>query len=607
MKKVKEFTPNEIIDIIRKSFEDQGYNVDINSDKFQPARVPIYCKKYDDERIIEYTIDKEITKGKFIPPEQIDGVEFESSPVKFYQYYFPTAKVYFAFPHYVEDNEGFHDFKHTCNKNGIGLLKVVAHSNIEVISESIPLLNLICAELGIKDRKKSSKLEFHLRNCLHYFIYYPTPVFKRRSITGKARERMSLVLIDKLVDLKNIQYKDELIRLSNCYRQESQSDLEIAGEYITELWNRYLGIEYPSIQKRAENILQRDKKYREHFVHQFQVFLIGSYILDSIYNDVSEKFQETHGCKIEDVWLAASTFHDFSYGLQKFDTWLMEFFEEILRIKSRQTKRDLNLLNLDAAMIREALYDQIEKIVEHLGNYSKKKGNEKNLLTFFYEKAIRDRNHGVLSAITLLKLFGETNKSNLRIQETGIIEAATAIACHDEDIWEAISGCQGYLRSHGELPINAKSCSSKCGRSLWPSKKIKIYSEILSHEYEKPDLELTCEDWERRIMEKRILSEVKFRDNPILFLLIFCDTVQDEGRVSSSDNLIPNDRSSLENISIINNNGKSQIKINLISEDKYAKDKELEIERLAWLLRDTRFSVFINQNHGMKMNGGGGL
>ncbi len=607
MKKTKEFIPDEIIEILKKNFEKQGYIVDVNSDKFQPARVPIYCKKNDDEKIIEFTIDKDITKGKFIPPEQIDGVEIESSPVKFYQYYFPTAKIYFAFPYYVIDNNGFKEFKNTCNRNGIGLLKVNSLSNVEVISDSTPLLNLICTELGISDNKKRTKLEFHLRNCLHYFIYYPTPIFKRRSITGKARERMSFILIDKLVELKNIQYKDELIKLSNGYRQESQSDLEIAGRLITELWNKYLGLEYPSIQKRAENILQRDKKYREHFVHQFQVFLIGSYILDSIYNDVAKKFEELHGCKIEDVWLAASTFHDFSYGLQKFDIWLMEFFEEILRIKSRQTKRDLNLLNLDAAMIREALIDQIEKIVNHLGNYTKKKNYENVLLKFFYEKAVRDRNHGVLSAITLLKIFEEAKNKNNKIKETGIIEAATAVACHDEDIWEALSGCQGFLRSHGDLPLNVKDCSNKCGRKLWASKRIKIYSEVLLQEDQNPDLKVTCEGWEREIMEKRILSEIKFKENPILFLLTFCDTIQDEGRVSSTDSLIPNDRSCLGNINIINNDGNIQIKISLLSEEKYVVDKESEIERLAWMLKDARFSISINQNHGMKMNGGGGL
>lgn len=610
MKSIKEFTPREIVKALKENYEKLGYEVEVNSDRFQPARVPIYCIKQEEEKIIEFTIDREITKNKFFPTEQIEGVEIvESAPVKFYQYYFPTAKVYFAFPYYVEENDGFKEFTKTCDKNGIGLIKINKGFEVAVISDSEPLFNEICTELELNDKKKKDKLEYHLRNCLHFFIYYPKPIFKRRAITGKARERMSFILIDKLVELKNIRYKDELIELSNGYRKESQSDFEIAGKHITELWDKYLGLKYPSIQKRAENILQRDQKYREHFVHQFQVFLIGSYVLDSIYYDVAKKFEDNHSCKIEDVWLAASTFHDFSYGLQKFDTWLMDFFEEILRIKNSQTKRNLNLLNLDAAMIREALYDQIEKIADHLGNYSKKKKNENILKKFFYEKAVRDRNHGVLSAITLLKLFEETEGTDIKIRETGIIEAATAIACHDEDIWEALSGCQGYSRSHGDLPLNVRDCSNKCGRKqiLWPSKKIKILEESLSYQHQNPDLNATCEGWEREIMEKRILAEIKFKDNPILFLLTFCDTIQDEGRVSSTDSLIPNDRSVLENINIINNNGNNQIKINLKSEDKYAKDKESEIERLAWMLKDSRFSISINQNHCLKMNGGGGL
>jgi len=610
MKKIKDFTPAEVVEILKTDNEKLGYKVEVNSERFQPARVPIYCQKGNEEKIIEYTIDKDITKDKFFPTEEIGGIEInESSPVKFYQYYFPNAKIYFAIPYYVNEDDGFNEFKKTCIKNGIGILKIKSNSQIEEILEAKPLFEEICRELKITDNKKKAKLEYHLRNCLHLFIYYPNPVFNRRAITGKSKEKMSFILIDKLVELKKIHYKDKLIKLANSYRKESLPDFEIASNYITDLWGNYLGLKYPSIQKRAENILQRNKNYREHFVHQFQVFLIGAYILDSVYDEVAAKFEENNNCKIEDVWLAASTFHDFSYGLQKFDTWLMEFFEDILRIKNNQTKKDLNLLNLDAAMIRETLYDQIKKIVNKIDSYSKKENSIDTSTRFFYEKAVRDRNHGVLSAITLLKLFEESEESDNKIKEQGIIEAATAIACHDEDIWEALSGCQGYSRSHKDLPANAKDCSKQCRRKdiLWPTKRIKILEERIS--FNNPDLngsDATCEVWEREIMSRRILSEIKFKDNPILFLLIFCDTIQDEGRVSSTDSLIPNDRSVLDNVSIINN-GNIQIKISLKSAEKYAKDKESEIERVAWMLKDPRFSISINQGQSMKMNGSGGL
>ena len=615
MNKNKEYTPSEMVCKLKKYFEAKGYEVDENSKKFQPARVPLYCRKQDKEIVIDFTIDRFISKKIFFPSETIEGVEIQdASPVRFYQYYFTNAKIFFAYPYYVKEDDGFNEFKKVCENRGIGLLKIF-ETKIEEVAKSRPLFDDICAELEIKENKIKKKLEYHLRNCLHYFVYYPKPVFKRRAITGKAKERMSYVLIDKLSNLNNIIYKKPLIELSFDYRKEARDDYEIAEKCITDLWHEYLGLKYPNIHKRVENILQRDEVYREHFVHQFQVFLIGAYILDYIYPEVAEKFEEKHECKIENVWLAASTFHDFSYGLQNFDTWLMQFFEDILRVKNKQTKDNLNLLNLDAAMIREALFDQITKIIDHLYNNLKKNGKE-NITRFFYEKAVRDRNHGVLSAISLLKIHEEIDEKEPEIKEKGILEAAVAIACHDEDIWEALCGCQGYLRSSGKMPFKENDCVEKCGRGtlLWPSKKIKLFEDKISEKTTKEVIDnARCESWEREIMKERIIHKIRIKDNPILFLLTFCDNIQDEGRVtssdaevkvSSSDKQVSSDRSTLENIDIEYKDDTTKIMINLKSDDQ--EKKEEEIERLAWCLEDDRFRISINNDTLKIMNGKGG-
>lgn len=363
----REYTRDEMLEWLKQHFRDRKkYEVKRYSDEFLPARVPLYCVKQEqeiiiDEIVIEITTDKIISKDVFFPLFSIAGEgiknEEEASPVRFYQYYFPKAKVFFAYPDYVrENNDEFNEFKKVCVKRGIGLLKT-SKTNIEEKVESRSLLDQICTQLVIRDDKIKGKLEYQLRNCLHYFVYYPKSVFKRRAITGKAEEKMSYALVDKLLELKNIIYRDKLIELSSNYRREARDDYEIAQSYIGDLWDKYLGLKYPNIQRRVENILQRDEMYREHFVHQFQVFLIGAYILDRIYTKTAKKFAEQHdGSKIENVWLIASTFHDFSYGLQNFDTWLMQFFQDTLKIKNMQSKENLNLLNLDAAMIREELY-----------------------------------------------------------------------------------------------------------------------------------------------------------------------------------------------------------------------------------------------------------
>jgi len=608
MSKNKVYTREKMLLWLEKYFKDLGYEVDQYSEKFLPARVPLHCEKKEGNKIaevvIEITTDRIISKNSFFPPLTVKGVKIllEASPVRFYQYYFPKASIFFAYPDYAQENAEYDDFKNVCAKRGIGLLKT-SKAKIEEVVNPRPLFDEICDQLIIKNGDIKRKLEYYLRNCLHYFVYYPEPVFKRREITGKAEEKMSIVLIDKLLELKNIIYKDELKELASYYRRESRDDCEIAENCITDLWERYLGLEYPNIQRKVEDILQRDEEYKEHFVHQFQVFLIGSYILDTMYSEIANKFKEENGCEIEKVWLAASTFHDFSYGLQNFDTWLMHFFEDTLRVKNKQTKENLNILNLDAAMIREGLFDKITKMVDQLiGNWGK--NNKEKVIRFFYEKAVRDRNHGILSSISLLKLCEEIDEKNRKITEKGILEAAVAIGFHDEDIWEALCGCQGYRRSSRMLPIEEDECIKRCERDPWLSKKSRIYEEkIYEKKTKKINYELRCESWERRIMKERIINKIEFENYPIRFLLIFCDNVQDEGRVTSTDKRFYRDYSSLIDVMINKKERKTIINVKLKSDELEKKDDELE--RVAWCLKDDRFRISINSTL-RKMDGNGG-
>lgn len=602
----KEYTRDIMLKGLTEYFKSQGYQVEEYNDRFLPARVPLYCKKEKkgktDEIVIDFTTANIISKDTFFPTDVIDGVKIhEASPVRFYQYYFIKAKTYLAYPDYVEENEDFSDFKKVCSDRGIGLLKT-SETKIEEIIKPRSLFEDICKKLNIKNYDAKMELEYHLRNCLHYFVYYPEPIFKKRAITNRTEQNIPFILIDKLCELKNVAYKKELITLAFKYRREARDDYDIAEKCITQLWKKYLGLDYPNIQRRVENILQRDEEYREHFVHQFQVFLIGTYILDSIYPEISETFKSKYECKIENVWLPAATFHDFSYGLQNFDTWLMQFFEETLRVKYSQTKENLNILNLDAAMIREALYDNIKKMVNQLKNEWEKNEKE-NLIRFFYEKAVRDRNHSVLSAISLLKLYDYADKKNIKIKESAILQAAIGIGGHDEDIWESLCGCQGYRRSHRDLPTEEK-CIDGCGRTLWSPKRNRIYKEKILDGRPRNNIEnYRCEEWEKAVMDRRLFEKIKFEESPILFLLIYCDNVQDWGRITSSDKKISNDLSSLKAINIEEKDGKISICVNLQSSGE--EEKEDEIERMAWCLKDDRFKVYINEKLKI-MNGNGG-
>ncbi len=620
----KEYTRIEMLEWLKGHYKKNGYKPDSYSKEFLPARVALYCSKTKNNKIVEEiivepTTDESLSIEYFFPTLHIPNVEMPeappvripgASPVRFYQYYFPNAKIFFAYPDYAKENDKFNEFKEFCQDKGIGLLKT-SEARIEEVVSACSSFDKICDQLveADKSRKKIEHIvSEHLESNLHYLVYYPEPVYTRRAITGReedAKGVISFCLIDKQQELKKIVYNGKLKELASRYRQEADSDYDIAEKYTKFLWKKYLGLEYPNIQKRVENILQRDEVYREHFVHQFQVFLIGAYILDNMYPEIAMKFYKKHKCRIEKVWLAASTFHDFNYGLQNFDTWLVQFFEDTLRVKNGQTKEKLNLLNMDSAMIRESLYDKIVKMTSQLK--SDWNENEKeNLIRFFYEKAVRDRNHGVLSAISLLKIFDESNENERKIKMKGILESAIAIGCHDEDIWESLCGCQGYRRSSGKLPSGEDDCLVKCTRELllWSSKKSRIYKEKIAEDTNKNSAaKFKCENWEREIMCRRNIKKIKFEDYPILFLLIFCDSIQDEGRITSSDNASPLDLSKLVDVFITTE--KNEILTNVNLESNNAEKKKDEIERVAWCLDDDRFRVSINGTL-KKMDGNGG-
>lgn len=530
------YTVDKMLEWLEKHFKDDGYDVDTYSDEFLPVRVPLYCVKKEqnkiiDEMVIEITTDEIISKASFFPTLPIGKVLVqEASPARFYQYYFPYAKIFYAYPDYVRASKKFDEFKQVCIKRGIGLLKT-SKNNIEKVVDSHSLYNDMCNQL-INKRKSRANIESTIGNYLdsaqHYLVYYPEPVYKRRAIIGRTQEQIGYVLIDKLLKLKKIAYKGKLIELASKYRQEVRDDYDIALKYIADLWEDRLGLKYPEIHMHLEEILLRDEMYREHFVHQFQVLLTGAYILDKLYKTkgflmVIQSFEKKYKCKIEDAWLAASTYHDFNYGLQNFDIWLLRFFSDTLSIENEEAKENLNLLNLDAVMVREFLSDIIRKLVELL---KLDKNTEKKARKFLYEKAVRDRNHGLLSALSILKLC-EIHKQDLKVSFDAMLQAAFAITCHDEDIWEAFSGCKGYLKS------NLPECGGgrECNRELWNNKKVAVHKRDVSHS---GGINRKCEIWEQEVMEKAIISKIKFDKWPLLFLLIYCDSVQEEGRITST-------------------------------------------------------------------------
>lgn len=557
---MQEFTTDGIFQILKAFLiKDRGFN-ERETIKYPknlgPVRVPLHSIKTNkkakivDEAVIDIFTSKTIVKEEFFPIIPTEDFNIlNASTTIFYQYYFPKAKVYLAFPNYLVKDSEYEDVKNICLKQGIGMLEVSNDNVIEVIP-SISLLSVILKDIREnRSRKKTIKaiIGDYLENYIIRLVYYPEPFYKRRAIIGRMTEMISYVLIDKLLELKNISYSNKLIDLAHEYRKETRNDYNIALFRIRELWKERLDLEYPEIHMHLEEILLRDVNYRDHFVHQFQVFLIGAYILDKMYemksySEVLASYEKKTNHKIEDAWLAASTYHDFNYGLQNFDTWLQQFFSDTLSVNNEEAREGLSFLNLDAAMVRESLTNILSNLISF---FKLKTIPEKKVQRFFYEKSVRDRNHGLLSALSLLKLYDiQGSKPD---KEACVLQAAFAIACHDEDIWEALTNCRGFLKRNTVCDI------SKCRRELCNNKAIEVHKYELSHKQKGRK----CTMWEQDVMGEKILGQISFEDWPLLFLLILSDTVQDEGRITNAS-------MNLENSNLVET--KINLSINQINE-----------------------------------------
>ena len=463
---------------IEEHYENLGYKIYRYSDNFLPARVPLYCKKKEGDEIyeiaIDITTDRIISKDAFFPDLTVHGVKIpEASSVRFYQHYFPKAKIYYAYPDYVQEDNEFNEFKDTCEKRAIGLLKT-SPTGIEEVLGSHSLFDEICAQL-LKNKKTRENIEKvvgeHFENYLHQLVHYPDPDYKRRVIIRKKEEdiRISFMLLKKLQELRNIKYSEKLKELtSNYFQKETRDDFGIASYYVKELWKEYLGLQYPnpSIQIRFEEIFSKEFGYREHFVHQFQVFLLGACIIDRLYDSRQEEIQsflKSYEVPIEIAWLAASTYHDFNYSTQKYQSWLIEYLKEVLKFKNDHVLEELGKLNLDVAIVRENFLLTSEKLIDiickkYLGKLEVVR-DKINL--FFYEKIVSQRNHGLISSLTLLKIYNASKKrKKTKITKEGIEQAALSIALHDEKMWEFLCGCKGYLLENKKCGTNCKRKSS---------------------------------------------------------------------------------------------------------------------------------------------------
>lgn len=277
----------------------------------------------------------------------------------------------------------------------------------------------------------------------------------------------------------------------------------------------------------SQKNLFKISRYRDHFLHQCNVYLLGVAVLNIIksnnfISDLYKYFNAAYRPKgkagkyknnqeIAFTWFVASMFHDIAYPVEKSHQLVEVFFKRYIfphKTKKSVFKQDLNIFKTFFDPDYSQSIEELADIHRQL-NFSSDKINYQTLkdnITLKRDYPIRGKimtqifdsqDHGILSAIMLLNRF-DTDTNMFKY----LFPAVAAISIHNFQ----------WIDEY-EFKMPCKSCST-------------VDTGCTS-----------CENW-KNAYDKYFVPELRFTEfekDPLGFLLIFCDTLQDWGRYDFED------------------------------------------------------------------------
>jgi len=525
--------------------------------------------------------------------------------LSFYQFYFSRisepqrVEIIIIVPYYFDMSGDCKDF---CEESGFGLWKVdIGKEEEDVVCKPKSLRNRMTKKLeesidnpkavGEAVEKISKKMEFKDLPAFKEAIKEEAKDFELPfeeyileavdAIAGVtpdifAERYIDRTLLNKMCKLKNISYGDRLRGLVNEQLDENLNDYQFVSEVFNALWKEYIGVPYSKFLENFEPALlhvfaegeeRGEKYYRDHYIHQFQVFLLGVYIIDSLYDD----FKKYKCQKPEIKWLITSSFHDMAWPVQLYDDWSEDFFKKVFKLDTKLAHLELKSSFVDQSFLScmgyliSSLY-WFHKAIKVEGNWLADK-DKKELVQFFYKEITGKRNHCILSSMSLLKMvqdfsFNEKNMIKQRIlndkgQFDNIVKkvfvpSALAIALHDKKVWQE-------LRKENDEDNPPK-----------------------------------------------ILRNMEFEKDPLSFLLIFCDSIQEWGRPSKSHREKESERGVKFYLQAMECDPKTGLDIiirtpNDTKSEQFFKDKQDELRDIQFFLKQPpgrKFAIHLeDKNH----------
>ncbi len=224
-----------------------------------------------------------------------------------------------------------------------------------------------------------------------------------------------------------------------------------------------------------EQMLTELPGYRGHFIHQYQVFLLGYYIIEMLkklgnpfhnhyYQSLIPHISATEEEKEEVAniaWLVTSTFHDIAYPLEEIKRWLPKMISKFLGEAGEGIIPEVPI---------ERIFFQDDQTYLNFVNELARFFNRKNFIPVIKESDFRDwlqmevannKDHGVLSSLILLTL-------RLLRKEEVILPAALAMALHKK------------------LGLKVKAQGGKISYDKYPLFFLLLYCDIVQEWYRDP-------------------------------------------------------------------------------------------------------------------------
>lgn len=183
-----------------------------------------------------------------------------------------------------------------------------------------------------------------------------------------------------------------------------------------------------------QEILFQLPNYREHFIHQFNVFLIGYLILNTINKQQFKHFTDClHNDKnVFQAWFLTSLMHDTGYPLGKAGHWSKKFLHKMFDLKDSQAEQQtLNINELLASqLLQHGAIDWLLFIIDEIKRiFNLQENDVDELKQIALNQFLTHLDEDIIAALLLVKAGKDT-----KLDDTIVSISATAIAIHSEPL-----------------------------------------------------------------------------------------------------------------------------------------------------------------------------